>query len=373
MRIIVLILIMLGLPQGVVMVFPDNTVTEQVERFFTMSLSEQKYYLGEIGCDENRIINPDVLKVIIDRLNSRYLPMEDYSQLSMDERLLIAELGYANACWAYMGGGGKDYHLKGCRIGYRLLGLVPPGEGIKAMAACRTQHPEYTEEERQEIMMLTIEGWEKIIKAPNMEADPRRNYYRFRYGTVLCHLNLDCRRGLQLMYEAALDEYREKGAEGFDEEIAFHLAPLNNAALHYKDPQKYRFVAELYIALNAVGHPKVGSPDYEYNEILTKWASEGVPGADKTKSLEELAKGEVVAEGEERESEPAPKPVQEPAMVVRPAPKEEPVVVTKPEAPPEPGRGLRELIRAYRIAVLIVVVVVVMVIIGVAVIVVRRR
>jgi hypothetical protein len=375
--ILILIFLVIGFLKGPSMVFSD-AVTEQIENFSKMSFSEQRKYLWEIGCHESLIGNVEVLKVIVDKLNTKYLSIEDYSQLTMDERLLIVELVRANACMAWAGGGGKNYSLNGCRIGYRVIGLVSPENGIEAQIACNYALSDYTKEERDEAINLIVNGLKKLVETPNMKEDPRRNYYYFMYGSVLCELNLDCSRGLQVMYEAALDEYREKGVEGFDNELAKNLSTLHSISYNQRNIRGYLIASEIMEELKKAGKVPSGwgdimGPAEGYTEVMRKVAREWENETQKVPSGSILKELLASATATVPSSVPQLTSVREPAPSVetKSVPEKEPKVVAKPEVPAKPARGITDLNKSLRVVVFIVILVVV-VIVGVVIAIMRR-
>jgi hypothetical protein len=99
-----------------------------------------------------------------------------------------------------------------------------------------------------EVVQKRIRAESELPQITKQKDHPRLNYYRYQYGKALCATDYDCEKGLDLMYQAAKDEYEQNGIEGFDSGIAEHLAEGQKAA-GSDTPEEWRFFVELRLAL----------------------------------------------------------------------------------------------------------------------------
>lgn len=262
-----------------------------VTKYSELDYSKQRELLDGTGCHEGgQIGDLDALQSYVDSLNDRYAKEMELGGRPSEEVSLVVELAKANRCVGYY----KDeqrYFLASCQLQYNLAGVVAPEVWTDA-GACGGSSKQTPEEQRR-IKELMRKGWERFIKLTDTQSHERANFYRYQYGRMLYASGLDRERGREEMYEAALAEYQAEGVDDLDEGIANNLGVLNNAAIFAKDPQMYRFVAELRLALVEAGKLQIGGHKLTAADIkakLDKWASEGIEAAAHTKALTELAR-----------------------------------------------------------------------------------
>jgi hypothetical protein len=336
-----------------------------LNEFKGLSFEGQRRALQEIGCYETRVGDLKALVDIVDYLNQKYDPQKvDYKRFSKEELNLLFELAIANGCAGYHTGD-KRFHLVGCEIAGKLVELVGPEEAWELGYPCYYGLSSYTPEERQRIIEISANSMKKLTERAKMLNHPRKNFYKFMYGDFLCKApGLDCPRGLSIMYEAALDEYVEKGVEGFDEGIINSIGEFYMAAMNQKNPKAYNFAAELEIALYDAGRLQMSGVEYlrQYQKVLSRWASEGITEAVHVKSLDELVRER---RGFREETAPvtatSPSPQTSPAPVTLSIPSPVSVPEREPESPG--GTSFFDILKPFFILSLIFIVVIILVVV----------
>ncbi len=343
-----------------------------LQEFKSLNVVDQTRYLSDAGCYEGRVGNMERLKEYTKYLNEKYGDLSLYNNLTEEEWFLIVELLRANSC--------AGDEITECKLMDRILDYIPIEFLDKLYDFCDLWRvmvdDRYSVEEVELVKDLMIKGMKRIVKRAEEEDYKRKNYLKFMYGRFLCETNLeikDCARGLELMYSAALDEYKEKGVEGFDKELAEVLGGMchyGSYAEQTKNIKACLLVAELIAEISRAGRTlRTWGPIKDPDELirvtrehLSRWETE----------TQKLPEGSILDEAlAEEEKPPAPQP--HPAPVTEPAPptvtpsvpEKEPEVVERREAPPKLSPALPGFFQSLRFIVFVVIGVIVVVVVGV--------